>query len=105
MRRSIIILGLIALCGATSPMPALAESHRLQNEFTFRRVGVPQAGATNRITVQVAPRAPSGPSAPGAAGSAGAASGVRGVWRAAHHLGLRPFSITSKTPQAHPPPP
>jgi soluble lytic murein transglycosylase-like protein len=78
MRRSIIILGLIALCGATSTMPALAERHRLQNEFTFRRVGVPQAGATNRITVQVAPRAPSGPSAPGAAGSAGAAPSAPG---------------------------
>ena len=67
MRRSTIISALIALCGATS---ALAESHRLQNDFTFRRVGVPQAGATNRITVQVAPRAPAAPSGPSAAGTA-----------------------------------
>jgi soluble lytic murein transglycosylase-like protein len=93
MRRSTIILGLIALCGATPIRPALAESHRLQNDSTFRRVGVPQAGATNRITVQVAPRAPSGPSAPLAAGSAAlsdpakagltpAPSGVEWYWEA-----------------------
>ena len=66
MRRSTIISALIALIGASS---ALADSHRLQNEFTFRRVGVPQAGSTNRITVQVAPRAPSSPSGPAAAGT------------------------------------
>ncbi|AGI69311.1 putative transglycosylase [Octadecabacter antarcticus 307] len=78
MRRSIIIPGLIALCGATSSLPALAENHRLQNEFTFRRVGVPQAGATNRINVQVAPRAPTGPSAPGPAGTAAATPGTLG---------------------------
>lgn len=70
MRRSIIISILIALTGA---LPAAAESHRLQNDFTFRRVGVPQSGATNRITVQVSPAAPSGPSAPAAAGAAAAA--------------------------------
>lgn len=50
--------------------PALAESHRLQGDFTFRRVGVPTAGATNRITVQVSPSAPSAPGGPAAAGSA-----------------------------------
>ncbi|SMX37031.1 lytic transglycosylase domain-containing protein [Octadecabacter ascidiaceicola] len=70
MRRSIIMSVLVALCGATTATSILAESHRLQNDFTFRRVGVPQAGATNRITVQVAPSAPSGPSAPAAAGAA-----------------------------------
>lgn len=73
MRRSIIMSVLIALCGATTATSVLAESHRLQNDFTFRRVGVPQAGTTNRITVQVAPSAPSGPSAPSAAGAATAA--------------------------------
>ena len=66
MRRSTIIPVLIAMIAAT---PALADSHRLQNDFTFRRVGVPQPGSTNRITVQVAPRAPSGPSSPAAAGT------------------------------------
>lgn len=67
MRRSIIMSVLIALTGAA---PAMAESHRLQDDFTFRRVGVPQAGATNRINVQVAPRAPVAPSGPDAAGAA-----------------------------------
>jgi len=52
MRRSIYSAALIVLTGAS---PAVAESHRLQDDFTFRRVGVPQAGSTNRITVQVAP--------------------------------------------------
>ena len=70
MRRSIIVSALIALTGAGT---ALAESHRLQGDFTFRRVGVPQPGATNRITVQIAPTAPSGPSAPAAAGTTGIA--------------------------------
>lgn len=69
MRRSIVLTVFMALTGAGA---ALAESHRLQGDFTFRRVGVPQAGATNRITVQVAPQAPSGPSSPSAAGAGGA---------------------------------
>lgn len=67
MRRSIILTLLGVLIGAST---AVAESHRLQDDFTFRRVGVPQAGARNRITVQIAPAAPSGPSAPAAAGTA-----------------------------------
>ncbi len=33
-----------------------ADSHRLQPDFTFKRVGPPSAGATRRITVQVAPK-------------------------------------------------
>ncbi|KAA9010307.1 lytic transglycosylase domain-containing protein [Histidinibacterium aquaticum] len=70
MRHSLVALGLWAagcLCGAA----ALAESSRLQPDFTFRRVGVPQHGSTGgRITVQIDPnapsaiRAPSPPSAP-----------------------------------------
>ena len=67
MRRSIIISAFVALTGADS---AMADSHRLQDDFTFRRVGVPTAGATNRITVQVSPSAPSAPGGPAAAGSA-----------------------------------
>ncbi|MBU2992006.1 transglycosylase SLT domain-containing protein [Octadecabacter sp. 1_MG-2023] len=76
MRRSKKIVTLFAQCWALalaigSASISAAENHLFQSDFTFRRVGVPQAGATNRITVQVAPAAPSGPSAPSAAGSAG----------------------------------
>ncbi|WP_296420092.1 lytic transglycosylase domain-containing protein [Pseudooctadecabacter sp.] len=67
MRRTLLLTLLCAVIGATS---AMAESHRLQGDFTFRRVGVPQAGTANRITVQVSPQAPSGPQAPAAAGAA-----------------------------------
>lgn len=67
MRRTIIMSAFSALIGMTT---AMADSHRLQDDFTFRRVGVPQSGATNRITVQIAPAAPSAPSGPAAAGSA-----------------------------------
>ncbi len=34
-----------------------ADPARLQPDFTFRRVGVPEAGATSRITVQIDPNA------------------------------------------------
>ena len=76
MRRSIITTLMIVLTGAQT---ALADSHRLQDDFTFRRVGVPQSGATNRITVQVTPQAPSGPSAPSAAGTPSAAPRAPGT--------------------------
>ena len=66
MRRSIITTIFGVLIGTSQ---AVAESHRLQDDFTFRRVGVPQAGARNRINVQIAPRAPSAPSGPAAAGT------------------------------------
>lgn len=69
MRRSTIAITFLAHFAA---LPALADSHRLQNDFTFRRVGVPQSGSTKRITVQVAPRAPSAPNGPAAAGTPGA---------------------------------
>lgn len=75
MRRSIIVSFLVALTGVQT---AMADSHRLQDDFTFRRVGVPQAGATNRITVQVAPSAPSAPSGPAAAGSVAATPAAPG---------------------------
>jgi len=67
MRRTIIISAFSALIGVTS---AFAESHLLQDEFTFRRVGVPQAGARSRINVQIAPTEPSTPSSPASAGAA-----------------------------------
>lgn len=53
---------------------AKAEIQRLQNDFTFRRIGVPQAGTTDRITVQIDPnsayrvRPPAAPQGPAAAG-------------------------------------
>ena len=47
-----------------------AESSRLQRDFSFKRVTVPSAGATRRITVQIDPNAPRAPSAPSAAGTA-----------------------------------
>jgi len=54
---------------------ARAELPRLQNDFTFRRIGVPQTGDTNRITVQIDPNAPHRvrpPVAPGGPAAAGA---------------------------------
>lgn len=54
--------------------PAAADSHRLQADFTFKRVGVPQPGSGPRITVQVQPTAPPAPSAPAAAGTGGSGS-------------------------------
>ncbi|HKL69841.1 lytic transglycosylase domain-containing protein [Salibaculum sp.] len=61
MRRSIIsafmaVLAALAVAGAPR-----AEQHRLQEDFTFKRIGVPPEGATGRITVQIAPTAPSAP--------------------------------------------
>ncbi|SEV89810.1 Transglycosylase SLT domain-containing protein [Cognatiyoonia koreensis] len=49
---------------------AHAEQHRLQPEFTFKRIGV-ATGTGNRITVQIRPNAPSAPSSPAAAGTGG----------------------------------
>jgi hypothetical protein len=43
---------------------AWAEEGRLQPEFTFRRVGVPEPGSTRRMTVQIDPDAPSAIRAP-----------------------------------------
>lgn len=38
--------------------PVVAEVERLLPDFTFKRVPVPSAGSTNRITVQIDPNAP-----------------------------------------------
>jgi len=51
-------LAIICLAG-----PVAAEFKRLQPDFTFRRVTAPNAGSTNRITVQVTERAPEAPAA------------------------------------------
>lgn len=75
MRRSRIAIVTLIMSTATA---AVAESHLFQNDFTFRRVGVPQSGATNRINVQVAPAAPSAPAAPAPAGTAAATPAAPG---------------------------
>lgn len=53
--QTLSVIGLAILCAAT---PVAAEIKRLQPDFTFRRISVPQAGTTQRITVQVAPKPP-----------------------------------------------
>ena len=68
-----VVLG---LCG-----PAAAEQHRLQPDFTFKRIGAPPPGAPGRITVQIGPRAPAGPEAPPAAGT-GDTAGTEAAARA-----------------------
>ena len=73
MKSITTILAAVAVLGSSSM--AQAELNRLQPDFTFRRVTVPQGGS-NRITVQVAPSAPGGPSSPSSAGSANAGSGT-----------------------------
>lgn len=60
--RTAFAAALALICAAG---PIAAEIKRLQPDFTFRRVTVPTAGASNRITVQVAPRAPATPAAAG----------------------------------------
>lgn len=84
-------LGLMA-CGAVlgGSLSASAEIDRMQPDFTFRRVGVPEAGATNRITVQIDPNAPRRVAAPrppeapadAAAAPSAAAAGTDWFWTA-----------------------
>ena len=57
-------------CFSLVASQGFAESSRLQRDFSFKRVTVPSAGATRRITVQIDPNAPRAPSAPSAAGTA-----------------------------------
>lgn len=85
MRRTAILAG-AAILGGTASM---AEIDRLQPDFTFRRVGVPQAGDANRITVQIDPNAPrritapAGPGSPLAAGEGAPAAAAPGGGAAA----------------------
>ena len=76
MRHVLLISMFGAFLGATA---ALAENHRLQDDFTFRRVGVPEPGSDVRITIQIAPRAPSAPDAAGTAPSAPSGSGSAAI--------------------------
>lgn len=48
-----LILGLLAYVLTCAPLAA--EQHRLQDDFTFKRVGVPSGNSGGRITVQVTP--------------------------------------------------
>lgn len=86
MLKLALTAGVTVLCAA----PLHAEIDRLQPDFTFRRVGVPQSGDTDRITVQIDPNAPrrvaapSAPAAPPAAGegapAAAAPAGTDWFW-------------------------
>jgi len=54
MRRQAMGAAFAVLCAGG----VWAEGSRYQPDFTFRSVGVPEAGSTNRITVQIDPNAP-----------------------------------------------
>lgn len=66
----------VALIGVTHP--TLAED-RLQPDFTFKRVGVPNGGG-NRITVQIAPQPVSAPQAPAEDQAAAPAQPTEAAW-------------------------
>jgi hypothetical protein len=53
----------VAMSVCVAP-PAWAEDERIQPDFTFRRVAVPESGSVQRITVQIDPDAPSAIRAP-----------------------------------------
>jgi len=65
--RTAFAAALALICAAG---PVVAEIKRLQPDFTFRRVTVPTAGSSNRINVQITPRAPTAPAAAGTLASA-----------------------------------
>lgn len=75
MRKLASVISMVAFFVGDS---AFAEGHRLQPDFTFKRVTVP-TGSGPRINVQVEPQAPSAPSAPAAAGSAVSTQDVFGA--------------------------
>ena len=54
--------------------PAVWAQFAWDNDFTFKRIGVPEAGVQSRITVQITPRPPSTPLAPPETGSPAAAA-------------------------------
>ncbi len=56
MSRKLTSLALISAILASAPV--FAEVERLLPDFTFKRVPVPSAGTTSRITVQIDPNAP-----------------------------------------------
>lgn len=82
MFRYLPVAGALALALVLSG-PSAADSHRLQPDFTFKRVGVP-SGSGPRINVQIAPAAPTSPAAPAAAGSAAGAAAPAPTRQAAY---------------------
>lgn len=64
MRRSIITASLAWLMVVAPAGAPRADQHRLQEDFTFKRIGVPPAGATQRITVQIEPPGPASADSP-----------------------------------------
>ena len=56
MSRISIVLATMSLCASVTA--AQAEVERLQPDFTFKRVGLPQSSAGSRINVQIDPNAP-----------------------------------------------
>jgi len=54
-RQVICIAALAAICVGA---PLAAEVERLQPDFTFKRVGLPNSSSSSRITVQIDPNAP-----------------------------------------------
>ncbi len=61
MKRRLAIIFTLAALSADS---VFAESNVVQADFTYKRVGLPAPGATNRITVQIDPAAIPVPAAP-----------------------------------------
>lgn len=53
-----ITMRAVTLAAILATSPAMGEILRLQPDFTFKRIPVPSATATNRITVQIDPLAP-----------------------------------------------
>ncbi len=81
-RQFFSILGMTVLIpGAIS-----AQESRLQADFTFKRITVPQSGSTNRINVQIAPRGPAEPYAPSEAGTVTGTGPVAGATPRASEL-------------------
>ena len=76
MRVSVAVAALLGMLSLASMAQAQSNT---QGDFTFRRVGVPPAGTSRFITVQITPQAPRPPSAPPVAGEATADVGGTAV--------------------------
>lgn len=79
MLSKLTISALAVTLGLMSGPHVTAEGTRLQSDFTFKRVGVPQSSSGNLINVQISPSAPTGPSGPASAGTAGGAASAAPV--------------------------
>ena len=71
-----VSVAVAALLGALSLASLAQAQSNSQGDFTFRRVGVPPAGTSRFITVQITPQAPRPPRAPPVAGDAVADAGA-----------------------------